>query len=163
MAGDLFHGREVTLCGSGVGRRTEHDGAVRGLRDQPQDGIQVAGALGTAGLEGLHDLLWAPHRVAREISAQQAAAILGLRHAHLSWGPKKLRAKLLQRAAEQAWPAASTINELLRCQGLSQRRKRCRHAVPNPGPLTVAASPNDVSCITSKAGSASPTTRAVIR
>ena len=47
----------------------------------------------------------------------------------------------------QAWPAASTIGELLRPQGLSQQRKRRRHAVPNPGPLTVAASANDVWCI----------------
>src|SRR5258705_4138132 len=45
VAGDLSHGREVTLCGSGVGRRAEHDGAVRKLRDQSQDRIQVAGAL----------------------------------------------------------------------------------------------------------------------
>jgi putative transposase len=62
-------------------------------------------------------------------------------------GGPRMRAKLLQGAAEQAWLAASTIGELLRRQGLSQRRKRRRHAVPNPGPLTVAASANDVWCI----------------
>src|SRR5579864_4801778 len=49
VAGDLSHGREVTICGGGVGRRTEHDGAVRELRDQPQDRLQVAGALCRAG------------------------------------------------------------------------------------------------------------------
>ena len=53
----------------------------------------------------------------------------------------------MQRAAEQALAGASTIGELLRRQGLSQRRKRRRHAVPYPGPLTVAASANDVWCI----------------
>ena len=54
---------------------------------------------------GLYDLPRAPHRVPWAISAEQVGEILGVRHAHPSWGPKKLRAKLLQGAAEQAWPA----------------------------------------------------------
>jgi hypothetical protein len=147
VAGDLSHGRKVTICGRSVERRTERDGVVRELRDQPQDRIQVAGALCGARAQRSARSAAAPHRVPWAVSAEQAAAIPGVRHAHPSWGSKKLRAKLLQRAAEQVWPAASTIGELLRRQGLSQRRKRRRHAVPNPGPLTVAASANEVWCI----------------
>ena len=134
VAAVLAGERSMTeLCASfGISRKTGYKWLARYARQGPA---------------GLHDLPRAPHRVPWAISAQQAAAILGVRHAHPSWGPKKLRAKLLQRAAEQAWPAASTIGELLRRQGLSQRRKRRRHAVPNPGPLRVAASANDVWCI----------------
>ena len=147
MAGDLSHGREVTICGGGFGRRTEHDGAVRELRDQPQDRIQVADALYAAGTRrSVRSATGAASGAVGDLGAT-GGRVLGVRHAHPSWGPKKLRGKLLQRAAEQAWPAASTIGELLRRQGLSQQRKRRRHAVPNPGPLTVAASANDVWCI----------------
>jgi putative transposase len=72
--------------------------------------------------EGLHELSRAPHRVPWAIAEAQAAAILGVRRAHPSWGPKKLRAKLLQRARAQAWPAPSMIGELLRRKGLGFRR-----------------------------------------
>ncbi len=96
------------------------------------------------GPQGLYDLSRAPHRVPWAISQAQAEAILRLRRAHPSWGPKKLRAKLVDRAPEQAWPAISTMGELLRRKGMTQARRHRRHAVPNCGPLTVAASPNDV-------------------
>ena len=96
------------------------------------------------GPEGLHDLSRAPHRVPWAISHSQADAILALRRARPSWGPKKLRAKLLKRAPAQGWPAASTIGELLRRNGLTQARKRRRHAIANAGPLIVAAGANDV-------------------
>lgn len=99
------------------------------------------------GPEGLYELSRAPHRVPWAISAEQGAAILAMRRAHPSWGPKKLRAKLCERALQQSPPAASTIGELLRRKGLTQARKRRRHAVPNPGPLTVATSANDLWCI----------------
>ena len=49
---------------------------------------------------------------------------MGVRRAHPSWGPRKLRAKLLERAPAQGWPAPSTIGELLRRQGLSEPRQR---------------------------------------
>ncbi len=99
------------------------------------------------GGEGLHDRSRAPHRVPWAIGEAQAHAILELRCAHPSWGPKKLRAKLIHRTPAQAWPAASTIGELLRRRGLTAARKRRRHAVPNPSPLVTAAMANDLWCI----------------
>ena len=74
------------LCESfGVSRKTGYKWVARYQRRGP---------------EGLHDQPRAPHRVPWAISAEQAGAILGVRHAHPSWGPKKLRAKLMQRAGE---------------------------------------------------------------
>jgi putative transposase len=96
------------------------------------------------GPEGLYELSRAPHRVPWAIAPEQGAAVLAMRRAHPSWGPKKLRVKLYERAPEQSQPAASTIGELLRRHGLIRPRKRRRHAVPNPGPLSVASNPNDV-------------------
>src|SRR3984893_17772337 len=55
----------------------------------------------------------APHVVPRAVTEAQAEAIVGLRRQRQSWGPKKLRAKLLARAPQQHWPAQSTIGDLL--------------------------------------------------
>ena len=54
------------------------------------------------GLEGLADR-WHTHR------------------AHPTWGPKKLRAWLAEREPGTAWPAESTIAEVLRRLGLTLR------------------------------------------
>src|SRR5947207_11653304 len=59
------------------------------------------------GPQGLADRSHAPQVVPWAISAAQREAIVGVRRAHPSWGPKKLRAKLAARAPEQSWPAPS--------------------------------------------------------
>jgi transposase InsO family protein len=100
------------------------------------------------GAEGLKDRSRAPQVTPWAISQAQAEAIVAVRREHPSWGPKKLRAKLGQRAPQQRWPARSTIGELLRREGLSQARKRRRRALPsNPGGLRAAVAPNEVWCI----------------
>ena len=71
-------------------------------------------------------------------------AIVALRQAHPRWGPKKLRAILRERHPEQPWPAASTMGDLLRREGLSERRRRPRYVVPLTQPLAAAQAPNDV-------------------
>ena len=96
---------------------------------------------------GLVDGSHAPQVVPWAISQAQREAIVGVRRAHPSWGPKKLRAKLAACAPEQSWPAPSTIGELLHREGLSRTRKRRRRAVPNPGALSVPVSANDLWCI----------------
>jgi transposase InsO family protein len=77
----------------------------------------------------------------------QAEAIVSLRRQHPSWGPKKLRAKLLRRAPEQHWPALSTIGDLLQRAGLSQRRKRRRRVTPMLGAVPPIVAPNEVWCV----------------
>jgi putative transposase len=96
---------------------------------------------------GLRERSHAPRVVPWAISQAQAEAIVGVRREHPSWGPRKLRAKLSQRAPGQSWPAASTMGELLRRQGLSQPRKRRRSASPGASPLRTAVAPNDTWCI----------------
>ena len=98
------------------------------------------------GPEGLKERSYAPAVVPWAISEAQAEAIVGLRRAHPSWGPKKLRARLSQSAPSQSWPAPSTIGELLRRQQLSQPRKRRKSARPSPIPLRTALAPNDLWC-----------------
>jgi putative transposase len=98
------------------------------------------------GAEGLKEHSHAPAVVPWAITEAQAEAIIAVRQAHPSWGPKKLRAKLGQCAPGQSWPAPSTIGELLRREKLSQPRKRRRSARPSPLPLRTALAPNELWC-----------------
>ena len=99
------------------------------------------------GPAGLYERSRAPQRVPWAITNAQAKAIVGVRRAHPSWGPKKLRVQLSERAPHEVWPAPSTIGELLRRRGLTRACKRRRHTVPNPAALTVAVAGNDLWCI----------------
>src|ERR1700687_3026972 len=70
------------------------------------------------GAAGLHELSRAPHRVPWAIAEAQAQAILALRYAQPSWGPRKLRAQLGPRTPQDSWPAPSTIGEVLHRRGV---------------------------------------------
>lgn len=110
-------------------------------------GYKLLGRYRAAQAAGLVERSRAPHVIPWAISQAQAQAIVGVRRAHPSWGPKKLRARLDERAPAQRWPAPSTIGELLRREGLSQSRKRRRGASPSPSPLRTAVTANDLWCI----------------
>ncbi len=95
------------------------------------------------GPAGLVDRSRAPQRVPWALSQAQAEAILGLRRAHRSWGPKKLRTILQRHAPAQQWPAHSTIGELLRRHGLTARRQRRPRATPSAR-LAAPVGANDI-------------------
>jgi putative transposase len=93
---------------------------------------------------GLAERSRAPHTHGRATPAAIGAAVLALRRQHPRWGPKKLRAVLREREPRGAWPAASTLGDLLRRAGVSAPRRRARYVVPLTQPLAAAATPNDV-------------------
>lgn len=93
---------------------------------------------------GLADRSRAPKTPGRALGDEVRAAILALRRTYPHRGPKKLRAMLAARAPTQTWPAASTIGDLLRREGLSAVPRRRRHVVPLTQPLAAAQAPNDV-------------------
>jgi len=98
------------------------------------------------GLEALQDLSRAAERHPNQTSAAIEAAVLELRRAHMSWGPRKLKRVLERGAPEQAWPAASTIGALLAREGLVVARKKRRRAPPYTAPFAAADAPNRVWC-----------------
>ena len=81
------------------------------------------------GEAGLADFSSAPRHHPNQVPAELAARIVSVRQEHMSWGPRKLLARLKRRQEDIRWPAASTIGELLRRLGLSVSRKR-RHRTP---------------------------------
>ena len=93
---------------------------------------------------GLADRSRAPKAHGRAMADRVRDAILALRRAHPHWGPKKLRAILRERQPQDVWPAASTMGDLLRREGVSQPRRRTRSVVPLTQPLAAAQAPNDV-------------------
>jgi putative transposase len=93
---------------------------------------------------GLADRSRAPQVHGRTMADDIRQAVLALRRARPRWGPKKLRAMLIERAPRVAWPAASTMGDLLRREGLSEPRRRPRYRVPLTQPLVAAQAPNDV-------------------
>jgi len=95
---------------------------------------------GAPGLsERSHAALNSPHR----LSAAVSQAVLEVRAAHASWGPKKIRSWLADRHPEQSWPAQSTIGALLQSKGLTVPRKT-RQRVPLSAPLSHCSHANDV-------------------
>ncbi len=119
----------------------EHYGISR------KTGYKWAARFAQAGPPGLAERSRARHSQSGRMAPDLAEEILSLRRRRPFWGPRKLRAVLLRQAPEQAWPAASTIGDLLRAQGLSARRRRRRRRIVARQPLRTAQAPNDVWCI----------------
>jgi putative transposase len=98
------------------------------------------------GLEGLKDRGRAPNRHGRAREEELVAAALGLRERHPTWGPKKLRRKLSERWPDLSAPAARTIGDWLRKEGLTQSRRPRRRCPPFASPFQAVDAPNAVWC-----------------
>lgn len=98
-------------------------------------------ALGRAGLV---DRSRAPRVVANRTPEAVEDAVAQLRRRYPSFGPKKLKALLEKRSPGFAWPATSTIGEILERQGLVDPREARRRTPASTAPLSHAGSPNDV-------------------
>jgi transposase InsO family protein len=99
-------------------------------------------ARGAGGLEegdpGKHSC---PHATPDAVSDR----ICELRKQYPSWGPQKLRSRLLE-LGEVGVPAASTIGDVLKKRGLIVPRRRRVRTPPNLVPLALGEQPNDVWC-----------------
>ena len=80
---------------------------------------------------------------ARAIDGETAALILGLRASRPTWGPRKLLARLDGAHPGRSWPAASTVGDLLRREGLSKPRRRPAREPASAGPLFEPLAPNE--------------------
>ena len=73
-------------------------------------------------------------------------ALIEARERHPSWGAKKLLVLLSGRHPDGAWPARSTVCDILNRHGLI-RKPRARRRVGHPGkPGTAMSAPNLVWC-----------------
>lgn len=96
---------------------------------------------------GLIDQSRRPRRSSARTPSELEERILELRHKFPAWGPRKLRAFLVEHHPDVAWPCRSTIAKLLHRRQLVKppRRRRTTHRFTSP--LSHAEAPNDVWCI----------------
>jgi putative transposase len=95
------------------------------------------------GVTALADRSHAPHQCPHRTAGNLEVLIVAARREY-GWGAKKLLAVLRHRYPQHAWPARSTVNDLLaRYQLLRRRRRRTRWAHPGAPPLATIR-PNQV-------------------
>jgi putative transposase len=96
-----------------------------------------------AGVAGLVELSSAPVTPAHSVEPAIAAAVLTLRDKRPTWGPRKLLVRLRMDEPGTAWPAASTVGDLLRREKRSAPRRR-KLVDPRPAVgLIEASAPNE--------------------
>ena len=96
------------------------------------------------GRPGLEDRSRAPLHHRNRSSPETVERILAIRREHPLWGAPKIRALLQDTAPRRKPPAASTIGEILRHEGLTRPGKKRRRTPPYQQPLAHAGAPNDV-------------------
>jgi putative transposase len=99
------------------------------------------------GVEGLLDRSRAPLHHPQAIPEAITEHCLGVRRAHPTWGPVKVRAWLERRGPQTAWPAASSIGALFDREGLTVKRRVRRRGPPSSVPFAHCSAANDVWCI----------------
>lgn len=98
------------------------------------------------GRAGLGERSRAPHYSPQGIAAATAAAIIAERQKRPTWGARKIRLILQREKPATNWPAASSIGELLKREGLIPARTMRRRTPGYTQPLEHAEAPNQVWC-----------------
>lgn len=111
-----------------------------------QAGYNTVSRYQREGWRGLEEQSRAPHRHPNQTAPAIEEQIVALRHQHMRWGPRKLKVVLERQEPEVGWPAASTMGELLRREGLVMARKKRRRVDPYTAPFAAADAPNRVWC-----------------
>jgi transposase InsO family protein len=97
------------------------------------------------GEAGVLDRSRRPHRSPQATAAELVRALIELRRRHPRWGARKLLAVLRRGAPHAAWPARSTVCELLKRRGLVvPPARRCRAPASTRTPLAPITAVNEV-------------------
>lgn len=109
-------------------------------------GYQCLERFQQSGRAGLEPQSRAPHHSPQAIEESTAAAIIAERQKRPTWGARKIRLILQREKPAVGWPAASSIGELLKREGLIASRTTRRRTPPYTEPLAHAEAPNQVWC-----------------
>lgn len=106
-------------------------------------GYQLLSRYEAEGEKGLVERSRARHSHANSLSKSLVHRLLDIKATHVHFGPRKVRDFLALQGFRGALPAASTIGELFRRQGLVRPRGRRRaRSSPSTEPLRHASAPN---------------------
>lgn len=112
-----------------------------------QTGYELMRRYHQDGLDGLAPRSHAPHHVPWTTPPEIGEALIACRLDHPRWGPRKLKAFLERHQPQVRWPAASTIGDLLKREGLVARRRRVRRPLPRTQPFAPVTAANDLWCV----------------
>ncbi len=98
------------------------------------------------GVAGLEERSRAPLKHPHAVAGHVVEKILRARKKHRRWGPRKLLIILRRHYPHLELPVPSTVGEILRKNGLTQKRKRIRGSSPYAARLRNYDSPNAVWC-----------------
>ena len=96
------------------------------------------------GPSGLEDMPRAAYSHPNATDASIQEQIIEIRSNYPNWGPKKLRAHLMRLFPDQHTPAASTIGDILKSNGLVKSRRRGKPGATPSLSLTSPVAPNQV-------------------
>jgi putative transposase len=97
------------------------------------------------GVAGLADRSRVPLHCPAKVSEEMVAQIVAARR-RWTWGPRKLRVKLAAADPSIAWPAESTIGEVLKRAGLTHRPKPRGRTPPYRQPFAAVDGANQTWC-----------------
>jgi len=89
--------------------------------------------------ERSHAAMHCPHATAGELVER----IVATRRRFAHFGPKKIKSWLEHAVPEVAWPAASTIGDILKRAGLVEQKRRRRGTILQPENVAEATGPNE--------------------
>lgn len=98
------------------------------------------------GVSALEEISRAPHAHPNAVAADIVQSIVAIRRRHPRWGPRKVRVVLKRQRPRIELPAASTIGDILKRQGLVRPRRRVRRSSPYAARLREYVAPNAVWC-----------------
>ena len=94
------------------------------------------------GKNGLRDLSRKPHKLPYLFTEEQIERALDLKRKRLTWGPKKILAKLNEMFPEEEWPSPTRLYEIFKDYHLVTK-KRIKPRVPATTPLGDVMNCND--------------------
>ena len=128
----------------------EHDASFSDLcRDfgiSRRTGYKWARRYDVEGASALLDRSRAPHTHANSVPSDIVQLILAIRRRHPRWGPRKVQVLLRRQRPRIVIPAASTIGDILKRNGLVRPRRRIRRSSPYAERLREYDAPNAIWC-----------------
>jgi transposase InsO family protein len=95
------------------------------------------------GMEALQEASRTPYRHPNATAPEIVSELIETKLRHSNWGPKKVVASLKGLHTEKHWPAVSTVQSILRKEGLVKPRHARHHTPPFTRPFQECLKPND--------------------
>lgn len=99
------------------------------------------------GWNGLKDLSKKPRHSPTTTSEQITNAILAVKYSYSKWGPKKILGHLRNKVGDIDWPSLTTVENILKKNGLVAKRKFRRRLAQRTNPLGECNLSNDIWCM----------------